>query len=57
MDERTVYLYARHNGMDDDEAARFVDWFFDNRRMADELGEQPFDLTDALPVWNATADA
>lgn len=28
MDERTVYLYARHNGLNDDTAARFVNWFY-----------------------------
>ncbi len=57
MDERTVYLYARHNGLGDGNATEFVTWFFDNRQAAVELGQQPMELTEAFAMWDGVRNA
>lgn len=46
MDERTVYLYARHQNMDDEEAAMFVDWYYAN------MQDYP-SLLDSLEIFSA----
>lgn len=50
MDERTVYLYARHNGANDKSASEFVDWFYASKYDSHELNT-------AFLVWNLTVEA
>lgn len=47
MDERTVYLFARHNGLGDQAAAEFVVWYFEH-----EQGT----LSESLEAWRAETE-
>lgn len=50
MDERTVYLFARHNGLGDQAAAEFVAWFFDH------ADNEDLTLGQYLEVWREETD-